>query len=187
VTIAPCRRFAAPFLLAAIAASGLAGEGCRGTADSKSEPAPKVDACQLFTEQDVQAVAGDTLIALSSTMDEAKGRNPQECIYNTGSLDQPRILSLLVRPHRSGSAAKDFLASSRSTLSSMSGGKVSDVPALGDGALWVGGRIQQLHVIAGSQQLIITVQSPDGTDQLPRAKQIATRVLERLRAAAKKR
>jgi len=39
-------------------------------------------------------------------------------------------------------------------------------------------------VLAGSQQLVITVQSPDGTDQLPRARQIATRALERLRAAA---
>jgi hypothetical protein len=170
-----------PFLLAALAA------GCGGTADSRPDPALKLDACALFTEQDAQAVAGDTLAALSSTMDEAKGRNPLECIYNAGTLDQPRILSLLLRPHRSASAAKDFLASSRSTLSSMSGGKVEDVAGLGDGALWVGGRIQQLQVVAGSEQLIITVQSADGTDQLSRARQIATRVLARLQAAAKKR
>ena len=178
MTISP-RRLLAPFLLAALAM------GC-GAADSKSGSAPKLDACALFTEADVQAVAGDTLAALSSTIDEAKGRNPQECIYNTGSLDQPRILSLLLRSHRSASAAKDFLASSRSTLGSMSGGKVLDVPGLGDGALWVGGRIQQLHVLAGSQQLIITVQSPDGTDQLPRARQIAARILQRLPKASKR-
>ncbi len=175
-----CRLLIAPLLLSILLAA------CGGGADSKSGGAPKVDACQLFTEQDVQAVAGDTMASLSSTMDEAKGRNPLECIYNSGSLDQPRILSLLIRPHGSASEARDFLASSRSTFSTMSGGKVADVPGLGDGALWVGGRIQQLHVIAGSQQLIITVQSPDGTDQLPRARQIATRVLERLRAPAAK-
>jgi hypothetical protein len=181
VTSSSRRLLLAPFLLAAFAA------GCGGGADSKSGPAPKLDACALFTEADVQAVAGDTLAALSSTIDEAKGRNPQECIYNSGSLDQPRILSLLIRPHGSAAAAKDFLASSRATLGSMSGGKIEDVPGLGDGALWVGGRIQQLHVIAGSQQLIITVQSPDGTDQLPHARQIATRVLQRLPAASKQR
>lgn len=174
------RRLLAPLLLAALAA------GCGSGADSSSSPTLKLDACALFTEQDAQAVAGDTLAALSSTIDEAKGRNPLECIYNAGTLDQPRILSLLLRPHRSASAAKDFLASSRSTLSSMSGGKVEDVAGLGDGALWVGGRIQQLQVVAGSEQLIITVQSPDGSDQLPRARQIATRVLARLQAAAKK-
>jgi hypothetical protein len=175
------RLLLAPFLLAALAA------GCGGAADPKADPALKLDACALFTEQDAQAVAGDTLAALSSTMDEAKGRNPLECIYNAGTLDQPRILSLLLRPHRSASAAKDFLASSRSTLSSMSGGKIEDIAGLGDGALWVGGRIQQLQVVAGSEQLIITVQSADGTDQLSGARQIATRVLTRLQAATKKR
>ena len=68
----------------------------------------------------------------------------------------------------------------------MSGGKVQDVPGLGDVAVWVGGRIQQLHAVSGNLQLIITVQSPDGTDQLDRARQVAVRVLERLKAAPKK-
>ena len=35
--------------------------------------------------------------------------------------------------------------------------------------------------MTGNLQLIITVQSPDGTDQLDKARQIATRVLERLK------
>jgi hypothetical protein len=123
---------------------------------------------------------------MSSTIDEAKGRNPLECIYNGGSLDQPRILSLLIRPHPSASAARDFLDSSRSTLSAMAAGKVRDVRRVGDAALWVGGRIQQLHLVKGNLELIITAQSPDGTDQLDRARQIAARVLERLKTAPKK-
>ena len=140
--------------------------GCGGKG-SKQAPL-NADACQLFTEQDAQSIAGDTLAAMNSTIDEAKGRNPLECIYNSGSLEQPRILSLLIRPHESPGEAKDFLASSRSALTTMAGGKSQDVPGLGDGALWVGGRIQQLHVVTGNLQLIITVQSPDGTDQLDR-------------------
>jgi len=67
----------------------------------------------------------------------------------------------------------------------MSAGKLQDVRGLGDAALWVGGRIQQLHVVTGNLQLIITVQSPDGTDQLDKARQIATRVLERLKTVPK--
>jgi hypothetical protein len=176
------RLLIAPFLLAAALSASLAG--CGGVDFNPLVPL-NVDACQLFTEEDAQAIAGETLAAMSSTMDEAKGRNPLECIYNSGSLDQPRILSLLIRPHRSASAARDFLESSRSALSSMSAGKVQDVRGLGDAALWVGGRIQQLHVATGNLQLIITVQSPDGTDQLDRARQIATRVLERLKTAPK--
>lgn len=177
------RLLIAPFLLAAALSASLAG--CRGGVDFNPSVPLNVDACQLFTEEDAQAIAGETLAAMSSTMDEAKGRNPLECIYNSGSLDQPRILSLLIRPHRSASAARDFLESSRSALSSMSAGKLQDVRGLGDAALWVGGRIQQLHVATGSLQLIITVQSPDGADQLDRARQIATRVLERLKTAPK--
>jgi hypothetical protein len=178
------RLLIAPFLLAAALSASLAG--CRGGADPRPGEPLNVDACQLFTDQDAQAIAGETLAAMSSTMDEAMGRNPLECIYNSGSLEQPRILSLLIRPHRSASAARDFLESSRSALGAMSAGKVQDVRGLGDAALWVGGRIQQLHVAKGNLQLIITVQSPDGTDQLDRARQIASRVLERLKTAPKK-
>ena len=176
----------APFLLAAALSPAFATlAGCGGGDDSKPVAPLKVDACQLFTEEDARAIAGETLAAMSSTIDEAKGRNPLECIYNSGSLDQPRILSLLIRQHRSASAARDLLESSRSTLSSMAAGKVQDVRGLGDAALWVGGRIQQLHVVTGNLQLIITVQSPDGTDQVDRARQIATRVLERLKTVPK--
>ncbi len=183
------RLLVAPLLLAAALSAAFASlAGCRGGGDSNQLGAPpNVDACQLFTDQDAQAIAGETLAAMSSTLDEARGRNPLECIYNSGSLDQPRILSLLIRPHRSASAARDFLDSSRSTLSAMAAGKVRDVRGLGDAALWVGGRIQQLHVVAGNLELIITVQSPDGTDQLDHARQIATRALERLKTTPKKR
>ena len=178
------RLLIAPFLLLTLI-SALLIVGCRRSPDSDAAagPALKIDACQLFTDKDAQAIAGDTLAGMSSTLDEAQGRNPLECIYNAGTLDQPRILSLLIRPHRG--AAKDFLESSRSSLSSMSGGKLQDVPGLGDGALWVGGRLQQLHVATGNLQLIITVHSPDGTDQLPKARQIATIALERLKSAPK--
>jgi hypothetical protein len=179
------RLLIAPFLFSALLTTLIAGCGRSPDSGAAAGPALKVDACQLFTDKDAQAIAGDTLASMSSTLDEAQGRNPLECIYNSGTLDQPRILSLLIRPHRGASGGKDFLESSRSSLISMSGGKVQDVPGLGDGALWVGGRLQQLHVATGSLQLIITVQSPDGSDQLPRARQIATLALERLKSAPK--
>ena len=155
---------------------------CNPSSDSRSNPASpaKLDACTLFTYDDAKAVAGESLASMASTLDQAVGREPSECIYNSGNVEQPRILSLLIRYHRSPEAARRLQESSQSTFSALSGGKVQDVPGLGDGALWVGGRIQQLHVLAGSRELVITVQSPDGTDQLPRARQIAEKVLARL-------
>jgi hypothetical protein len=167
-------------LLAALAACGPSSDS-----GSQAAQAPKVDACTLFTYEDAKAIAGESLASMASTLDEAVGRDPSECIYNSGTLDQPRILSLLIRYHRSPEAAKRIQESSRSSFNSLSGGRVQDVPGLGDGALWVGGRIQQLHVLEGERELIITVQSPDGTDQLPQARQIAEKIQERMKAGAK--
>jgi hypothetical protein len=187
VTASSRRRLLAPSLLLA---AGLAA-GCGGSPDSEpaggdsaaaTPAAAPVDACALFTPEDARAVAGESVAAMASTLDEAKGRNPGECIYNSGTTEQPRILGLLIRQHRSVKAARRFQKSSRSSLRAMTGGKIQDVPGLGDRALWAGGRIQQLHVLKGNRQFIITVQSPDGTDQLPRARQIAERVLQRLKA-----
>ncbi|HEX4965292.1 MAG TPA: hypothetical protein VF173_31070 [Thermoanaerobaculia bacterium] len=149
----------------------------------KVTPPLKVDACALFTEEDARSIAGESIAGMSSTLDEARGRDPGQCIYNSGNLEQPRILSLLIRQHRSPEAAKRTQEASRSTFATISQGHVQDVPGLGDGALWVGGTLQQLHVLRGAVELVITVQSPDGTDQLKPARQIAEKALTRLNQA----
>ena len=177
------------FLLAAMTAITL---GCGSSADSSKETdkakadanaeTPQLDACQLFTYEDARALAGESLAGMVSTLDEARGRDPGQCIYNSGTIEEPRILSLLIRHHRSPKAAKGVLESGRSTFSAISGGKVQDVPDLGDGALWVGGRIQQLHVLRGEAELVITLQSADGTDQIQNARQLAEKILSRLQS-----
>ena len=174
--ITPFRR-SMPLLLLAVLAACVRSE--------KPTPPLKVDACSLFTDADAAAIAGESIAAMSSTIDEARGRDPGQCIYNSGNLEQPRILSLLLRQHRSPEAAKRVQEASRATFETMTGGHVQDVPGLGDGALWAGGRLQQLHVLRGAVQLVITVQSPDGTDQLKPARQIAEKALARLSKVAK--
>lgn len=176
------RRLLAPSLLLAAALAGCGGS----SQPSGNAPAAKLDACTLFTYEDAEAAAGESLATMSSALDDALGRDPSECLYNSGTETRPRILSLLIRYHRSPEAAKRIQNSSRSSFNTMSGGQTREIPGLGDGALWVGGRIQQLHVVAGSRQFVITVQSPDGTDQLPKARLIAVKVLQRLKASEKK-
>lgn len=178
------RRLRIPsFVLAAMTTITL---GCGGSADTDkakadaNAEAPQLDACQLFTYEDARAIAGESLAGMASTLDEARGRDPGQCIYNSGTIEEPRILGLLIRQHRSPESAQRVLKSSRSTFSTMSGGKVQDVPGLGDGALWVGARIQQLHVLRGDTVLVITVQSGDGTDQIQNARQLAEKILSRL-------
>lgn len=177
------RRFLVPpCLLAAAFAVGCGGSPDSPPADQAAAKAAKIDACTLFTYEDAQAIAGESVATMASTLDEAVGRNPGQCLYNSGTTDQPRILSLEIRQHRNPKAARRRLRSSRRSFASMSGGNVQDVSGLGNRALWVGGRIQQLHVLANSRQLIITVQSPDGTDQLPKARKIAVKALGLLKS-----
>ncbi len=178
------RRFQIPSFLVAAAMSAMT-LACGGSADTSKETeqanaTKPLDACELFTYEDARAIAGETLAAMASTLDEARGRDPGQCIYNAGTIEEPRILSLLIRHHRSPKAAQGVLKSGRSTFSAISGGKVQDVPDLGDGALWVGGRIQQLHVLRGEAELVITVQGADGTDQLQNARQLAGKILSRM-------
>jgi hypothetical protein len=175
--ITPFRRSLTLLLvMAAIAACGRS---------EKATPPLKVDACTLFTDADAAAIAGESIATMASTLDEARGRDPGQCMYNSGNLEQPRILSLLIRQHRSPEAAKRVLEASRSTFATMTKGHVLDVPGLGDGSLWIGGALQQLHVLRGAVELVVTVQSPDGTDQLKPARQIAEKALERLNKVAK--
>jgi hypothetical protein len=179
VTQSSHRRLRIPsFLLAAALAAACGGSPDTKAADSNAAAEP-LDACTLFTAEDAQAIAGESIAAMSSTLDEAAGRDPGQCIYNSGNLSEPRILSLLIRPHRSAESAKRVQEASRSTLTTMAG-RVQDVPGLGEGALWVGGQLQQLHILHGDRQLIITVQSPDGTDQLEHARKIASTALARI-------
>ena len=172
------RRLRTPSFLLTLLGIATLLAGCGGSADSGKEvKAPQLDACQLFTLQDATAITGgDTLAAMSSTLDDARGRDPGQCIYNSGTLDQPRILSLLIRHHRNPDSAKRVLEAIRSAFSR----QVQDAPGLGDGAVWVGGQNQQLHIVKGPTELIITVQSPDGTDQLKTAREIADKVLSRM-------
>lgn len=186
MTVIPSRQLRlAPCLLALALATGCGPSSDPQEMQQAESPATsQIDACTLFTWEDAEALAKEPVGGMSSTLDDARGRDPGQCVYNAGTLDEPRILSLLVRQFSSAASAQRVLEGSKPTLNSMSGGKVQEVPDLGEGALWVGGRIQQLHVIQGGTQLVITVQSPDGTDQLGAAQQIADKALMRLSGSA---
>jgi hypothetical protein len=174
------RQLRIPSYLLALALVACGGSAETGKAAGKAD-APPLDACELFPYEDARAIAGESLSGMSSTLDDARGRDLTECLYNAGTSEQPRILSLLIRQHRSPKSAQSVLKGGRSTFSSLSGGKVQDVPNLGDGALWVGGRIQQLHVLHGPTELVITLQSVEGAaDQLPQARQVAKKILARM-------
>lgn len=161
--------------------------GCGGASDSEP-PAEElftapINACTLLTFDEAQAIAGEPVAGLSSTLDDAVGRDPSQCSYNAGTLEAPRLLGINVRQFPSVRAAKRTFESSKSYLDNLGGGKLQEVAGLGEGAVWVGGRIQQLHVLRGNVVLIITSQGQPGKD-LEAAKQIAAQAVERMEAGA---
>jgi hypothetical protein len=174
-------------LLAALAGcgptSGTGGSGsAKGTAASPAGSARQVDACTLFTAADAQAVLGEEeVVEMTSFLNEAqKTRDPAQCGYNAGS-DPAKVVRLEVRRAASAESAQGAFDSTRSLLA---GSAPQDVPGLGDGAFWVGGSLDQLHVRKGATQLIITSQTTsqpgEGKDPLAVAKGIAGRALPRL-------
>jgi hypothetical protein len=147
-------------------------------------PAPQVAACTLFTMADAQAVLGEEeVVEMTSFLNEAqKTKDPAQCGYNAGS-DPSQLVRLEVRRAASPESAQGAFDSTRSLLA---GSAPQDVPGLGngaDGAFWVGGTLQQLHVRRGATQLIITSQISQtgaGKDPLAIAKAIAGKALPRL-------
>jgi hypothetical protein len=169
--------------LAATAAVVAIVAGCGPTSDSKlakgaAPPRRQVDACTLFTAADAQAVlAEEEVVEMSSFLSEGQGKkDPSQCGYNAGS-DPAKVVRIEVRRAASPEAIQSAFDSTRSLLA---GSAPQDVPGLGDGAFWVGGTLQQLHVRKGAAQLIVTSQPGEGKDPLAVAKSIAGKALGRL-------
>jgi hypothetical protein len=158
-----------------------------GASDPETEvegppPAP-INACNLLTFEEARIIAGEPVAALSSTLDDAVGRDPSQCMYNAGTLEAPRFLGINVRQFPSARVAKRTFESSKSYLDNLGGGRLVEVPGLGEGAVWVGARIQQLHVLRGPVVLVITSQGRQGQD-LEAAKKIAAQAVKRMAARA---
>ena len=168
----------APLLLAACgdSAAPKGGEG-QGT---PAAAVSSLDACDLFPYDEANAIAGGYTSLMSSTLEDAKGRDPLSCAYNAGSTEQPRILSLVVRLHESPERAERALRAARGSLDRLTRGDVKDLPDLGDGAFWAGGTLLQMHVRRGEKQLLVTCQLNDPASSFAGAQKIARAALGRL-------
>lgn len=160
----------------------LALVGC--TPSKKSEVAAqlqaKIMACDLFTGEDAEKVSHESVARMTSTLEDAGKPDLAQCVYNSGTLNEPRILSLQVRTFNDEASAARVEADSRKPLARLAGRPTVLIGGLGDGAVWAGGKVQQLYVRRGPVQLIVTVNSPDGSEQLAEARTIAVQALARL-------
>jgi hypothetical protein len=151
--------------------------GAAGTAGSAGGPLP--DACELLTPADVEAVTRDASGSLSSTLEDAVGKDPTLCSYSLAGDVPPRMISLSLRRAPGAEEAASRQRAAEAGLRSLAAGApVEDLPGLGDGAFWIGGRIDQLNVRRGDTLLVYTVQLDK--DPLGAARSLAGKALARL-------
>lgn len=148
-----------------------------GSAGTAGAPLP--DACELLTPADVDAVTRDASGSLSSTLEDAVGKDPTQCAYSLGGDAAARMISLsLRRAPGAEEAASQQRAAEAGLRSIAAGAPVAELPGLGDGAFWIGGRIDQLNVRRGETLLVFTVQLDK--DPLGTARALAGKALARL-------
>lgn len=161
------------------------GAGTQGGSDLKFTEG--FDACSMLSPQRARAMAGGKAVAgITSTFDDAHGRSPLNCPYNAGTIEQPELIGLEIRPAVSPRAAASRMKSARPYLERLAKREIHEVEGVGEEAYWIGG-LQQLHSRKGSVHLIITVQA--GEAPLPDAKRLAEETfaaLEKAAAAPKK-
>ena len=158
--------------------AGTGGAGSRNAGALPRAAAP-IDACDLLAPEDIRQVSSEVSGSLSSTLDDAVGRDPSQCVFTLGSNLPPRVFSVQVRQAESAERAAALHHAAETGLGSLAGGTRAE-PGLGDAAFWVGGQLDQLHVLAGNRQLILTVQidkDPEGAARI-----LAAKALARLRA-----
>ena len=160
-----------PVLLSALLLAACS-RGSEAPEGSTIDPA-SLNACELFTVQDALQLNGGRAVApRSSTFDDAaRSGSSLTCSFNTAvsTPDQPQVLGLEIKPARSPEAAARNLESSRAMLKRLSGGEIQEVPNLGEKAIFVGGTLNQLHVLKGNLVLVITAQ----TDNQPKSLYVA--------------
>lgn len=178
---------AACAVVAAYAVVAACGQGGRaptagvpatgGTAAHAAVALP--DACELLMPADVEAVTRDASGSLSSTLEDAVGKDPTQCSYSLGGEVPPRVISLSLRRAPGAGAAASQQRAAESGLRSMAAGApVEELPRLGDGAFWIGGAIDQLNVRHGDTLLVFTVQLD--RDALHAARGLADKALARI-------
>lgn len=144
--------------LLALALTACGGSRANGGSDLTL---PKdFDACSVLTYERAQGIARRPVAAISSTLDDAQGRSPLMCPYNAGTIEQPQMVSLELRPAASPASASRRMESARPHLERIAKTKVQPLEGIGEEAYWVVG-LQQMHVRKGSVQVVATVQAGD--------------------------
>jgi len=163
--------------------AALASCGSPQEVPEASRALPPLDACALLLAEDADPGGTYGLLRVRAPIEPTVGQDAAKCSFGT---PEPPIMvvSLEVRRLASAAAARKQQKGSEPMLPKLSGVPVEVVEGIGDRAVWAGGRLDQLQVVAGELRLIVTVEVGEESGRRDHATRIATSALERLRDPA---
>lgn len=175
---AGCHKEARPPGRAAPAPGTGSAAGGSGPAPAAARRPPENLACKLLTRDDAEALLGGPVQEPPVTGSTADiGVESWRCGYISVAQKPAKVVTLLDQHWQDPAAARKAYEHAHAISQSISGQMPENVPGLGDRAYWAGGSVNQLHVLAGSDWLVISVTAAPGFDQLGPAKQAAARIL----------
>lgn len=140
-----------------------------------------VDACQLIPPREAEAAAGMQLDTVGAALDNKVHEKNAKCSFGITPDGQFRMVSLEVRQFTTlGEAKKQQQDAERSLPRLTMSDELSPVEGVGDRAVWTGGELSQLHVLAGHRRLIITMEIGEQAHRKEQASRMAQRALLRL-------
>lgn len=173
------RATAASVLAGVLAASTLACGGGRPPAGAAPAPEATLDACVLFLRQDLDPEGEMGLHRIRTAIDQTEGAYFAKCAWGVPRTDI--FASLEARRMESAERARAAQSDGLPVLRRLAGVELEPVPGVGDTATWAGGRLNQLHFVAGRFRLILTLEIGPPAERAALARRIASQVLERLR------
>jgi hypothetical protein len=162
-----------------LALAALASCGSLPAAPDASRELPPLDACALLLDEDADPGGIHGLLRVRAPIELTVGQEAAKCSFGT---PEPPIMvvSLEVRRLDSAAAARKQQKGSEPMLPKLSGAPVEVVEGIGDRAVWAGGRLDQLQVLAGELRLIVTVEVGEESGRRDHATRITRSALERL-------
>lgn len=140
-----------------------------------------VDVCQLIPPREAEAAAGMRLDTVGAALDNKVHERNAKCSFGINHEGVFRMLSLEVRQFTTlGEAKKKQQDAERSLPRLTMSDKLLPVEGVGERAIWTGGELSQLHVVAGHRRLIVTMEIGEQEHRREQATWIAQRALLRL-------
>ncbi len=140
-----------------------------------------VDACQLLLPREAEAAAGMRLDTVGAALDKNADTKSAKCSFGINTDGQFRMVGIEVRQFTTLAEAKKQQTDTERSLPRLTESDVlTPVEGVGEGAIWTGGELSQLHTLAGHRRLIVTMEIGEQNERQEQASLIAQRALLRL-------